>query len=171
MLPADWSERDARGCYEAAIVALKADPAAAERWRRGEVLAEAREWIGTPYHHMGRVKGIAADCLTLLAEVYGRCGIVPHVEIPFYPPDWFLHRDEERYIDGLLRHAREVEGPPRPADIAVFKFGRCFAHGAIVTAWPMLIHSFVHTGVVAFSAEGGMLLGRPVRFFDPFARR
>lgn len=136
--------------------------------RRGKIVAEARSWIGTPYHHMGRVKGVAVDCLTFLAEVYERAEITPHIEIPFYPPDWFLHRDEERYAEGVLRYAREIASPPKSGDIALFRFGRCFAHGAIVTDWPMLIHAFQYTGVVPFSAEGGLLKGRPVRFFSPF---
>ena len=149
--------------------------------RREAVIEEARSWIGTPYHHMGRVKGVAVDCLTFLAEVYERAGVIPHVEVPFYPPDWFMHRDEERYVEGVLRYAREIAGggreakeyagdvPALPGDIAIFRFGRCFAHGGIITDWPLLIHAFQYTGVVPFSAQGGLLRGRKVRFFTPFA--
>ncbi len=178
-LPPDWEARDGLGCYELAVAEAKKGfcagrpewdffsrkPFAFERLR---VLAEAKEWLGTPYHHMGRVKGVAVDCLTLLAEVYEKAGVTPFVEIPFYPPDWYLHREEERYLQGLLPYAREIEAPPLPGDIALFRFGRCFAHGAIVTAWPQLIHAFVHHGVTRFSAESGLLSGRPARFFSPF---
>jgi cell wall-associated NlpC family hydrolase len=135
---------------------------------RGAVIAEALSWLGTPYHHMGRVKGAGADCLTLLAEVYEAAGVVPHIEPEHYPPDWHMHRDVERYVEGVLAYAREVAGPPRPGDVAVFRFGRAFSHGAIVLAWPRLIHSFVRTGVVYGDAEKGPLRGRPVKFFDPF---
>jgi len=31
--------------------------------RRLAVTEEARVWLGTPYHHMGRVKGAGTDCL------------------------------------------------------------------------------------------------------------
>ena len=148
---------------------------------------------------MGRVKGSGADCLTLLAEVYEAAGIIPHVELEFYPPDWNLHRDAERYLAGVMQHAREFtlepamlvefdEGTnlplirgdsmgfrevlskptPEPGDVAVFKFGRCYAHGAIVTEWPMLIHSWVNGGVLRGDATQPMLANRPVRFFDPF---
>src|SRR6266849_892211 len=122
--------------------------------RRGSVLAEAESWLRTPYHHMARVKGAGADCLTLLAEVYEKAGVIPHVEVPFYPPDWNLHRDAERYLEGVTRYAREVaycandvppcggaasgeavrRHGPQPGDVAVFKFGRCFAHGAIIVS-------------------------------------
>jgi NlpC/P60 family putative phage cell wall peptidase len=136
---------------------------------RAVVLAEARTWLGTPYHHMGRVKGVGCDCLTLLAEVYASAGIIaPVAEIPFYPPDWHLHRSAELYLAGVVERAHEINGPPQPGDIALFRFGRCFAHGVIVTNWPMLIHAWHSAGVVSDSALQPKLIGRPVRFFSPF---
>lgn len=152
---------------------------------RLRVLAEARSWLGTPYHHMGRVKGAGADCLTLLAEVYERAGTIGHVDIPFYPPDWHLHREVERYLEGLLGYAREIpwepgaqapragrgQAPAQAGDIALFKMGRCFAHGAIVTAWPKLIHALAGACVLEGDATQGILHGRAVRFFCPFGDR
>ena len=136
---------------------------------RAAVVEEARSWIGTPYHHMGRVKGVGADCLTLLAEVYERAGVVGHVEVPFYPPDWHLHRDVERYLEGLLCHAREIYPElPEAGDIALFRMGRCFAHGAIVTAWPKLIHALAGACVLDGDMTQPPLAGRAVRFFSPF---
>jgi NlpC/P60 family putative phage cell wall peptidase len=135
---------------------------------RQAVVAEAERWIGTPFHHAARVEQAGVDCLMLLAEVYERAGIVPRVEPPFYVPDWHLHRDAERYMEGLLRYACAIDAPPRPGDIALFKFGRTFSHGAIVTAWPRLIHAYWAIGVVWGSAGLHPLAGRPVRFFSPF---
>ena len=137
--------------------------------RRAAVVDEAITWLRTPYHHMGRVKGAGTDCLMLLAEVYEACGVVPHVEVAFYPPDWNLHRDAERYLEGLLLYAREIAGLPRPGDVALWRFGRCFAHGAIVIQWPRVIHAWVNAGVVYADGDQGKLAGRPVRFFDPFS--
>jgi hypothetical protein len=117
---------------------------------------------------MGRVKGCGTDCLMLLAEVYEAAGVSPHVEVSFYPPDWNLHRDAERYLDGIRHYAREINGPPERGSVAVFKFGRCFAHGAIVVSWPRLIHAWCNAGVVYGDANQSPLVGRPVRFFDPF---
>ncbi|MBV8506601.1 MAG: hydrolase [Alphaproteobacteria bacterium] len=136
--------------------------------QRQRVIAEAETWLRTPYHHMGRIKGAGTDCLMLLAEVYEAAGVIPHVDVPFYPPDWNLHRDTERYLWGLMRYARGIGGPPQSGDVAVFKFGRCFAHGAIVVSWPRLIHAWCDAGVVF--ADGGQppLSGRQVQFFDPF---
>ena len=136
--------------------------------QRQRVVAEAQTWLRTPYHHMGRIKAGGTDCLMLLAEVYEAAGVIPHVDVPFYPPDWNLHRDAERYLQGLMRHAREIGGPPQSGDVAVFKFGRCFAHGAIVVSWPRLIHAWCDAGVVFVDGRQPPLTGRHVRFFDPF---
>jgi len=136
---------------------------------RAAVVAEARRWLGTPFHHAARVKGHGVDCLMLLAEVYERAGICDHVAPPFYVPDWHLHQGAERYAEGLLRYARPIEGPPLPGDIALFRFGRTFSHGAIVTSWPRLIHAYWSQGVVWGDATLQPLRGRAVRFFSPFA--
>ena len=142
---------------------------------RAAVVAEARAWLRTPYHHMGRVKGAGVDCATLLAEVYARAGIVPPVAIPFYPPDWHLHRDAERYLGFVLEHAREIAAAPLPADIALWRFGRCFSHGAIVIGWPIVIHAYAGKGCILEDAsrarwlsqidERGSAQQRPVKFF------
>ena len=136
--------------------------------RRAAVLTEAIAWLRTPYHHMGRLKGGGIDCLMLLAEVYEAAGVIPHLEIPFYPPDWHLHRGAERYLDGLTQYASEIEGPPEPGDAVLFRFGRCFAHGAIIIGWPRLIHAWHNTGVVYSDADQGELSARAKRFFCPF---
>jgi cell wall-associated NlpC family hydrolase len=136
--------------------------------QRQRVVAEAETWLRTPYHHMGRIKGGGTDCLMLLAEVYEAAGVIPHVDVPFYPPDWNLHRDAERYLQGLMCYAREIDGPSQSGDVAVFKFGRCFAHGAIVVSWPRLIHAWCDAGVVFADSRQPPLSGRQVRFFDPF---
>jgi len=68
-----------------------------------------------------------------------------------------------------MRYAREIDGPPQRGDVAVFRFGRCFAHGAIVIDWPRLIHAWCDVGVVFADAQQAPLRGRQVRFFDPFS--
>jgi NlpC/P60 family putative phage cell wall peptidase len=134
---------------------------------RRAVVAEAIGWIGTPFHHAARLKGAGIDCLMLLAEVYERAGVTGHVEPPFYVPDWHLHRDAERYLEGLLHYATPVAAP-EPGDIALFRFGRTFSHGAIVTLWPRLVHAYWAQGVVWGDATLHPLKDRAVRFFTPF---
>ena len=167
---------------------------------REAVVREARTWLGTRYHHMGRVKGAGVDCATLLAEVYERAGAVPHVAIAHYPPDWHLHRDLERYLAYVLQVAHEVLPPlamsgaavatiaggdravqavggpvsaqrAEPGDIVLYKWGRCFAHGAIITKpWPEeVIHAYAPVGAVtAGRGDEGRLRDRETKFFSVF---
>lgn len=135
---------------------------------REAVIAEARTWLRTPWLHMGDVKGVGVDCLMLLARVYGAVGAVPAgIDPRPYPIDWHLHRTEELYTEGLLAYCDEVTDP-QPADIVLFKVGRCYAHAGIVVEWPgAMIHAYRGEGVVMSRCDGGVFAGRPHRIFRP----
>lgn len=129
-----------------------------EEAERKAVVAEAMTWLGTPYHNCGRIKGAGVDCGMILAEIYERAGVLPHVEIEPYPFDWHLHRSEEKYLNTISQYAHPIQGPPQPGDIALYKFGRCVSHGAIVIQWPQVLHAYVHLGVVLDDAEANSAL-------------
>ena len=152
--------------------------------QRAAVVAEARSWLGTPYHHMGRVKGVGADCLTLPICCYQAAGIVPRdFKVAFYPRDWNLHRADERYLEGVLQFGREIEGPPLPGDLVLWKFGRCFAHGAVVVDWPVVIHAHINRACILEDVSRATWLNtigepgpergkaRPRKFFSPWAEK
>lgn len=143
-----------------------------EHDERARVVSESMTWAGTPYHHMGRVKGAGVDCGMLLLEVYERAGILPHVEPKPYPQDWHMHREEERYFGHVQALAEKVDAP-QPGDVALFRFGKCISHGAIVIEWPQVIHAYVPTGkVVLDDAEKNTdLAKRLVGFWSPWAKR
>jgi cell wall-associated NlpC family hydrolase len=134
---------------------------------RGAVLQEANTWLATPYHHQGRIKGAGVDCAMLLIEVYHQCGLIPDIDPTPYPPDWHFHRDEERYLGWVKQYAKPVD-VPQLGDIAVFQFGRCVSHGAIVVAWPTIIHSYLHEGCVLADATQGQMAGRLRGFYSLF---
>jgi len=131
---------------------------------RNSVLSEARTWIGTPWHHQGALKWVGVDCARYLCEVFHNAGLTPEIDPRPYPADWHFHRDEERFLGWLSEYAEEVDSP-EPGDVAVFKFGRCFSHGAIVTAWPNVIHAYMGDGVREQDATTGRLSGRAVKFY------
>lgn len=110
--------------------------------QRERVTAIAHSYLGTKYHHCAKVKGHGVDCLTLLIGVYEEAGLIPVIPVPKYSPQWHLHHSEELYLEGLLKYTREVT-VPKTGDIALWKFGRCFSHGAIVLEWPTIIHAYV----------------------------
>lgn len=122
-----------------------------ESAERAAVVAEARSWIRTPYHHAARVKGVGVDCAQILIAVYAAVGLIEPFDPGYYPPDWHLHRDEERYlatVERLARRRLDDGHMPDPGDVVVWRIGRCFAHGAIVTAWPRAVHAYAQSRVV-----------------------
>ena len=147
---------------------------------RARVVAEARSWIGTAYHHMGTLKVTRAadgsiidkggvDCATLLACVFANAGAIAPVEVPYYPLDWHLHRSAERYLETVLSRAAEIsEAAALPGDVVLYRFGRAFAHGAIVVdpGWPSIVHAPSRSSLV-HEDDGmlGELADRPRRFF------
>jgi len=136
--------------------------------QRARIVAAAREWIGTPYHHHARVKHAGADCAMFPLAVYQACGVLPRdYQPPEYSVQWHLHRSEELYLKEIEKFVSEIDGPPQPADFVVFRFGRTYSHGAIVVAWPTIIHSYIPHGVLLSDAlRDGELLGRERKFFE-----
>lgn len=131
---------------------------------RERVLKEALSWQGTPWRHQGRLKDVGIDCAMYLCEVFYQAGLVPYIDPRPYPADWHFHRSDEKFLQWLEQYGDLVE-VPEPADVAVFKFGHCFAHGAIVIEWPLVIHSYNHVGVRTQDATEGRLAGREVKFY------
>ena len=112
---------------------------------RPRVVAEACRWIGTPYHPEADVRGAGVDCGMLIVRVFVDTGLVSPFDPRPYPPDWHLHRSEERYLGFVFDRCREVPlARAAPGDVIVFRYGRCHAHGGIVTCPdPLtLVHAF-----------------------------
>ncbi len=139
-----------------------------EQRERQAVIAEARTWLKTPYHHGARVKGAGVDCALLLAEVYAAAGLIPQIDPGYYSPDWHLHQEEERYLAWIQKYAYQVESPLL-ADVAMCQGlkSRTYNHSAIVIAWPhQVIHALIRErGVVLGDVEHTEFAGRPVRFY------
>ncbi len=120
-----------------------------EASQRAAVVAEARTWIRTPYHHCADVKGAGVDCAMILVRVYCDLGLVERFDPRPYPQDWHMHRSEERYLNLLLARSHRVERP-QPGDVVLIRYGRCYSHGGIVTKHSPLtvVHAFMSHRVV-----------------------
>ena len=135
-----------------------------EKEQREAVLAEACTWLRTPYHHAARLKGVGVDCAMLLAEVYHRAGVLPRITPDPYPPDWHLHRDRDRFLEWVNRFGTPTT-TPRPGDMALYRYGRASSHGAIVVAWPEIIHAVINVGVMRDLGNAPQLEERFVGFW------
>lgn len=130
---------------------------------REAIVSEALTWLDTPFHHQARLKGCGVDCANLLAGVFAAIGLAPNVVLDAYPQDWHIHNDEPRFVKTLALYADKLPlgEPAQPGDIAMFQYGRHAAHGAIVTAWPQVIHAWKDVGrVVLTEADSGPLANR-----------
>jgi cell wall-associated NlpC family hydrolase len=121
----------------------------AEMDERHMVVKEAQKWVGTPYHSNADVLGHGVDCGMLLVRVFVDTGLVPPFDPRPYPADWHMHRDDERYLGelGLRAHVTWDLGP---GDIILYRFGRSYSHGAIVTKMNPLtvVHAEMRAGQV-----------------------
>jgi cell wall-associated NlpC family hydrolase len=145
------------------------EPEGVEAVCRRQVIEEAESWIGTPFHHEARIKGGGVDCGQLLIAVYGSLGYMPtNYQLEHYPPDFALHRDREWYLSIVESFAQRISAP-ESGDVVLFKWGRLFSHGGIVTEWPEIIHAWAATGLVGrFRADMNPLAEKPKLFFSPF---
>src|SRR5882724_8889590 len=119
--------------------------------KRDEIVAEAKTWLGTPWHHQGRIKGGGVDCVMLLAEVYEAVGIVPHIEPEYYPIDIMMHRGGEHVLGWLEMYGVETK-EPEPGDIVIYRFGYSYSHGGIIVDNELnIVHAFKQYGMVVLS--------------------
>ena len=139
----------------------------AEAQDREAVVAEARSWIGTSYHHHGRLKGVGVDCAQLLCEVFERMGLIPHVDPGNYPTDWHMHRGEELFSNCLAQHANRRDGErPDLGDVFLFKFGRTFSHGSIYVGNESVVHAYIGRGVEVCRFTEEPLEGREMQHWS-----
>lgn len=136
---------------------------------RADIVAEARTWLGTPYHHHARVKGVGVDCAQILLAVYADAlGLAPSLDVGHYSTQWHLHRSEELYLAWLQQAgARQVE-QPEAGDIAMFRFGRTFSHSGICTGGGLVVHAYADTTqqVIESGLHEQPLAGRDVQIWS-----
>jgi cell wall-associated NlpC family hydrolase len=115
---------------------------------RAAVIAEARTWLGTPWHHAARVKRAGVDCGQLLAAIFEACGLIEPEEIAAYPKDFHLHSNEEMFLGYVERHFKHIDAPALPGDLALWRYGHVISHAGIVIEWPNVLHAYYVRGAV-----------------------
>lgn len=110
---------------------------------RARVVAEALSWLGTPYHHRARLKGVGVDCAQLPLAVYAAAGLIEDFDTGDYPFDWHQHRSEERFAGVVLTVARELDGidQARDGDLILWRYGRAYSHGTLMVDHRRAIHA------------------------------
>lgn len=95
---------------------------------RGAIVAEARSWLGTRFHHQGRLKGVGVDCAGLVAQVAQAVGMAVDDHIDYtHRPDGVLL---QAVCDAQMTHIDINE--IAPGDVLLMKFDSLPQHLAIV---------------------------------------
>lgn len=117
-----------------------------------QVVAIAREWLGTPYLHQASCKGAGTDCLGLLRGIWRELLGAEPEPVPAYTADW----SEAAGREDLLAAAQLWLVPvtePLAGDVLVFRMraGAVAKHLGIaseVGAAPRFIHAYSGHAVV-----------------------
>lgn len=112
---------------------------------RGEIVAAARDWIGTPYRHQASLQGVGADCLGLLRGVWRDFFEREPELVPPYTPDWAEALKQDTLLEAAQRHLIEIPiGSAQPGDVFLFRMGlgHPAKHCAIVSGPDRIIHAY-----------------------------
>ena len=120
---------------------------------RDRIIAAARGWIGTPYHHQAARRGAGADCLGLVRGVWREVYGAEPEAVPAYSMDWSEPQGEERLWQAARRHLVEKPGEPGPGDVILFRMraGSVAKHLGIVVHVgrdARFVHAYARHGVV-----------------------
>ena len=113
-------------------------------YSRNHIVAEARRWLGTPYHHQASVCGVGTDCLGLVRGVWRTLHGGEAESVPAYARDWGEATGAETILAAARRHL--VERNVRAAmsgDVLIFRY-RAHAiakHVAIMSGPASMIHA------------------------------
>jgi NlpC/P60 family putative phage cell wall peptidase len=109
-----------------------------------DIIAAARRWVGTPYHHGAAVRGVGTDCLGLIRGVYAdlfqRETAVPEP----YSRHWAEVSGRETLLDAADQHLiRRTSLTPEPGVILAFRWRRHLPakHLGIVSLPTTMIHA------------------------------
>lgn len=127
------------------------------------VVEIAREWIDTPYHHQGSVKGAGTDCLGLMRGIWRELyGAEPEMPPP-YSQTWGDYDKRETMLEAAERNLEKVAMASnsarfvvRPREVhwepgAVMFFRRTpgvvAKHCAVLSGPETMVHAYSGVGV------------------------
>lgn len=114
-----------------------------DAWR-ARIVAAARGWQGTPYHHQASLRGVGCDCLGLVRGVWRELyGAEPEATPP-YARHWAQHGHDETLALAADRHLTPLDvAAARPGEVLLFRWRAHLpaAHCAILVAPERILHA------------------------------
>jgi NlpC/P60 family putative phage cell wall peptidase len=108
------------------------------------IVREARSWLGTPFHHQGRLKGIGVDCIGLVVGIARDLNLTDrHGKHYFDRQDYGREPYRGQLQEELEDHLLAVKASQAQAgDVLLLKFAVEPQHVGILTAQSTLIHAY-----------------------------
>lgn len=104
---------------------------------RAQVVAQAREWIGTPFRHQGHTRGLGCDCAGIVRGVMIELGLMPADPHTWPGADEFVGYQRQPNGGALIKAARmfmrEIgRAEMQPGDVIVIDWGMGPQHFGIL---------------------------------------
>jgi len=94
------------------------------------VVAAARSWIGTPFHHRARLKGVGVDCSGLIVGVCRELGLVA---ADFDTEPYTTTPDARMLREGCARELTPIDrGAMQPGDVVLLAITKDEQHLGIL---------------------------------------
>lgn len=104
----------------------------AVRVTAAQVVAEARAWLGTPFHWQASAKGVGCDCKGLVAGVARELGL-PEARSLYAGISDYDEKVPLRLLRAGLAATLQPADEPRPGDVLLLKAGGKAQHLGIFT--------------------------------------
>jgi cell wall-associated NlpC family hydrolase len=135
---------------------------------RTDIVAKAREYLDTPFHHQARLKHVGVDCIGLVIGVARELDLIaPDFDIQAYP----RIPDGTTLLDTARQHMTEIDkSAAQPGDVLVISFGTLPQHFGIFGDYRhgglSIIHAASNAGKVI---ETRLMFSSTMKFVAAFA--
>jgi len=120
--------------------------------KRSQIVTEARQWIGTPYHRQASLKGVGCDCLGLVRGIWRATIGAEPLPVPAYSDQWDEIAGKEELLAACRACMDELTGElvALPGDVVLYRMKAGFVakHCAIQASSETFIHSYRNRAVV-----------------------
>ena len=133
------------------------------------IVAQARLWLGTPFHHQASACGIGTDCLGLIRGIWRTLYGAEPESVPAYAPDWAEATGRETLLDAARRSLVEIpKAQAQPGDVLFFRLkpNGSVRHCGILSEGDHMIHAWSGYAVaeVPFDSAWQRRLSHSFRF-------
>jgi len=141
-----------------------------------QIIDQARTWLGTKYHHQGRLKKSSrgdggVDCIGLVIGIIDELGISDGSGNSLVAADetnYSMYPEQGRLVKSIQQHLREVaKDKMRVGDVLLFKTFKDPQHVGLLSEYPSGGHAhegaqIQHLGLIHCNSSAGKVVEQPL---------